>query len=312
MRIQTRNTLLLTLTALIWGFAFIAQSMGAAIGAFTFLAGRSWLGALVLLPVIAGADYFRAKNGETHGWPVANAERKNMLRGGLCCGVCLFAASAAQQMAMTFGASTAKAGFITAMYVVLVPIVGMAFGKKTGGQIWFCVAISVVGLYLLCMTNGFESIEPSDLMLLLCAFLFTFQILSVDHFSPQMDCIRLSLLQFIVTATLSTLCAFLFETPVLSEIIACAGPILYCGILSSGVAYTLQIVAQKALNPAIASITMCLESVFAAVGGWLILQQVLTARESAGCALIFFAVVLAQIPITLRKNAKNANASKTA
>ncbi len=302
---QTRNTLLLTLTALIWGFAFIAQSMGAVLGAFTFLACRSWLGAVVLLPVIAGADYFRAKNGETYGWPAAKDARRYMLRGGLTCGFFLFAASAAQQMAMTLNASTAKAGFITAMYVVLVPIVGsIFFRKKIGGQIWVCVAISVIGLYLLCMTNGFEGIEPSDLLLLLCAVLFTLQILSVDVFSPKMDCIRLSLLQFITTAVLATLCAFLFETPVLSEIVACAGPILYCGILSSGVAYTLQIVAQKALNPAIASITMCLESVFAAIGGFLVLQQLLTLREAAGCALIFAAVVLAQIPFKMRKPAK--------
>ncbi len=299
---QIRNTLLLTLTALIWGFAFIAQSMGTSIGAFTFLASRSWLGALVLLPVIAGADYAKAKKGEAYGWPRTKEARQFMLRGGLTCGFFLFAASAAQQIAMTLHASTAKAGFITAMYVVLVPIVGsLCFRKKIGGQIWVCVAISVVGLYLLCLTNGLEGVAASDLLLLLCAFLFTFQILSVDYFSPKMDCIRLSLLQFLATATLATVCAFLFETPIWAEILACAGPILYCGILSSGVAYTLQIVAQKELNPAIASITMCLESVFAAVGGFLVLQQLLTPREAAGCALIFAAVVLAQIPLTLRK-----------
>ncbi len=304
MRTQTRNTLLLTLTALIWGLAFIAQSMGASIGAFTFLAGRSWLGALVLVPVIYGADYFKRKSGTSYGWPKEKADQKNMLIGGMVCGFFLFVASSAQQIAMTLNASTAKAGFITAMYVVLVPIVGGLFGKKTGVQIWLCVAISVIGLYLLCMTNGIESIATSDLFLLACALLFTFQILSVDHFSPMMDSIRLSFIQFLTTSVLATVCAFLFETPKWLEIVACAGPILYCGILSSGVAYTLQVVAQKDLNPAIASITMCLESVFAAVGGWLILQQVLTLRESAGCALIFAAVVLAQIPVKLRKTAK--------
>lgn len=305
MRKQTINTLLLTLTALIWGFAFIAQSMGASIGAFTFLAARSWLGAIVIIPVIYGADYFRAKNGEAHGWAKDQKELRFTLRGGLTCGFFLFAASAAQQMAMTMNASTAKAGFITAMYVVLVPIVGsLFFRKKISGQIWLCVLISVVGLYLLCMKNGFEGIASSDLLLLLCAFLFTFQILSVDYYSPQMDSIRLSLMQFLTTAILATICAFVFETPILADILACAGPILYCGILSSGVAYTLQIVAQKALNPAIASITMCLESVFAAIGGFLVLQQTLTLRESAGCALIFMAVVLAQIPLTLRKKEK--------
>ncbi len=306
---QTKNTLLLTLTALIWGFSFIAQSMGATIGAFTFLASRSWIGVVVLLPVLYGADRLRAARGEAHGWPTAKADRLLMLRGGLSCGFFLFVASAAQQTAMTLNASTAKAGFITAMYVVLVPVVGGLFGKKTGGQIWFCVAVSVVGLYLLCMTNGLESVEASDLLLLLCAFLFTFQILSVDHFSPQMDCIRLSFLQFVVTAVLATVGALLFETPVFADIVACAGPILYCGVLSTGVAYTLQIIAQKDLKPAIASITMCLESVFAALGGWLILQQVLTPREAAGCALIFFAVVFAQVPVQWRKASAGVGAS---
>ncbi len=302
---QTINTLLLVCTALIWGFAFTAQSMGTSLGAFTFLASRSWLGMAVLLPVMSGADFFKRKKGVSAGWPVAKADRNNMLLGGLVCGFFLFAASAAQQIAMTLNASTAKAGFITAMYVVLVPLVGMLFGKKTGAQIWLCVLFSVLGLYLLCMTSGFGGIALSDIVLLLCALLFTFQILSVDHFSPQMDGIRLSFLQFFTTSVLATICAFVFETPRWSEIIACAGPILYCGILSSGVAYTLQIVAQKDLNPAIASITMCLESVFAALGGWLILQQVLTLRESFGCALIFFAVVLAQLPIQWRLPAKN-------
>lgn len=303
MRKQTCNTLLLTLTALIWGFAFIAQSMGASIGAFTFLAGRSLIGAAVILPVIYGADCVRKKQGKEYGWPTTGREKALLLRGGLTCGAFLFMASAAQQMAMTLQASTAKAGFITAMYVVLVPIFGILLGKKTGPQIWVCVAISVVGLYLLCMTNGFEGVQASDLLLLLCAILFSGQILSVDIFSPQVDSIRLSGMQFLVTAILATICAFLFETPVLADMVACAGPILYCGLLSTGVAYTLQIVAQKDLNPTIASITMCLESVFAAVGGWLILQQVLTPRESAGCALIFLAVVFAQVPISLHKRA---------
>ncbi len=294
---QTKNTLLLTLTALIWGFAFIAQSMGASIGALTFLASRSWIGAIALSPVLYIMNAKKQKNGEAPLFPRDAAGRKTLLRGGLVCGFFLFCASFAQQFAMTLNASTAKAGFITAMYVVLVPVFGMALGKRTGAQIWVCVAVAVVGLYLLCMTNGFESIAPSDFCLLLCAVLFSMQILSVDHFSPHVEGVCLSYLQFITTAILASIGAFLFETPTLADILACGLPILYCGVLSTGVAYTLQIIAQKGLNPAIASITMCLESVFAAVGGWLILQQVLTARESFGCALIFGAVVFAQVPL---------------
>ncbi|MFR9066478.1 MAG: DMT family transporter [Faecalibacterium prausnitzii] len=175
--------------------------------------------------------------------------------------------------------STAKAGFLTAMYVVLVPVFGLFLGRKGSAQLWVSMAIAVVGLYLLCMKDGFGSIQSSDGLLLLCAVLFSFQIMAVDHFSPQMDGVRLSLVEFFVVSVESTVAALLFEQPAMAEFVTYAGPILYCGIMSSGVAYTLQILGQRDLNPAVASLIMCLESVFSALGGWLLLHQNLSLRE---------------------------------
>ena len=216
---------------------------------------------------------------------------------GLVCGTLLFAASAAQQIGITINPSTAKAGFLTAMYVVLVPVFGLFLGRKGSAQLWASMVIAVVGLYLLCMKNGFGGVEASDWILFSCAVLFSFQIMSIDHFSPLVDGVRLSLLQFIVVAVESTAAALLFETPTLAEFGANFLPIAYCGVLSSGAGYTLQILGQKNLNPAIASLIMCLESVFSALGGWLLLNQSLSLRESGGCALIFAAVVLSQLPL---------------
>jgi len=168
---------------------------------------------------------------------------------GLICGTLLFAASAAQQIGITINPSTAKAGFLTAMYVVLVPVFGLFLGRKGSAQLWVSMAIAVVGLYLLCMKDGFGSIQSSDGLLLLCAVLFSFQIMAVDHFSPLVDGVRLSLLQFFVVAVESTAAAFLFETPALAEFGANWLPLIYCGVLSSGVAYTLQILGQNGAEP---------------------------------------------------------------
>ena len=261
MKTQTKNSLMLMLCAFIWGTAFVAQSAGSGMGAYSFLAGRSWLAVLVLLPTVRAFD------------------------------------AAAQQIGITINPSTAKAGFLTAMYVVLVPVFGLFLGRKGSAQLWASMVIAVVGLYLLCMKNGFGGVETSDWILFSCAVLFSFQIMSIDHFSPLVDGVRLSLLQFIVVAVESTAAALLFETPTLAEFGANLLPIAYCGVLSSGAGYTLQILGQKNLNPAIASLIMCLESVFSALGGWLLLNQSLSLRESAGCALIFAAVVLSQLPL---------------
>ena len=297
MNTQTRNSLLLLLCSFIWGTAFVAQSAGAGMGAYSFLAGRSWLAVIVLLPTVSTFDALRRKQGAACGWPKGE-QGKTLRKASLICGTLLFAASAAQQIGITLNPnSTAKSAFLTAMYVVLVPVFGLALGRRNSPQLWVSMVISVAGLYLLCMKNGFGGIEASDLVLLLCAVLFSFQILSIDHFAPQVDGVRLSLLQFFVVAVESSIAAVLLETPSIAQFGENLLPIAYCGIFSSGVAYTLQIIGQKDLHPAIASLIMCMESVFSALGGWLILHQSLSARESVGCALIFVAVVLAQLPV---------------
>lgn len=297
MNTQTRNSLLLLLCSFIWGTAFVAQSAGAGMGAYSFLAGRSWLAVVVLLPTVSAFDAIHRKQGAVYGWPKGE-QGKTLRKASLICGTLLFAASAAQQIGITLNPnSTAKSAFLTAMYVVLVPVFGLALGRKNSPQLWVSMVISVAGLYLLCMKNGFGGIEASDLVLLLCAVLFSFQILSIDHFAPQVDGVRLSLLQFFVVAVESSIAALLLETPSIAQFGENLLPIAYCGIFSSGVAYTLQIIGQKDLHPAIASLIMCMESVFSALGGWLILHQRLSARESVGCALIFVAVVLAQLPV---------------
>ena len=191
--------------------------------------------------------------------------------------------------------------------IVLVPVFGLFLGRKGSVQLWVSMVIAVAGLYMLCMKNGFGGIETSDWILLSCAVLFSFQIMAVDHFSPQMDGVRLSLVEFFVVSVESTVAALLFEQPAMAEFVTYAGPILYCGVMSSGVAYTLQILGQRDLNPAVASLIMCLESVFSALGGWLLLGQNLSMRESAGCTLIFAAVVLSQLPLAeLRRCKKGA------
>ena len=291
---QLRNTLLLMGCSFIWGTAFVAQSVGGGyMGAYTFLAGRSWLACVFLLGLMGA----RRANQRRKGVRVPFfLQRKTLVIGGLCCGTALFAASVAQQMGIP-GTTTAKAGFLTALYVVLVPVCGIFAGKKPGVKLCCCVAASVVGLYLLCMA-GHDSLRlsGSEWLLLLCALLFTGQILLVNHFSPKLDGIQLSFVQFLVVSVLSTVGMFLFEHPTVQQFRDAAVSILYCGIMSSGVAYTLQIEGQKDLDPTIASLAMCLESVFSALAGWLILHQTLTPTELTGCALMFAAIVASQLP----------------
>ena len=291
---QLRNTLLLVLGAFIWGVAFVAQSVGSGfVGAYTFLASRSWLACVFLLGILLVRRAGQKKRGS--GLPFWLAPKTLLVGGGLC-GVMLFAASAAQQFGIG-GASAAKAGFLTALYVVLVPLIGMAFGKRHGAKLWVCVAASVVGLYLLCMA-GRDTLRltGSEWQLLLCALLFAFQILLVGHYSPKLDGIQLSFVEFLTTAVLSTVFMLLFEHPTLAQLQGAAIAILYCGILSSGVGYTLQIIGQKGLDPTIASMAMCLESVFSAIAGWILLGEVLSPVETFGCCLMFAAIIGAQLP----------------
>ena len=296
---QLRNTLLLVCGAFIWGTAFVAQSVGSDyMGPYTFLTGRSWLACAFLLGLMA----VLRKMGRTN--PAAEPgfwqNKKVLVKGGIFCGAALFAAAAAQQMGIGT-TSTAKAGFMTALYVVLVPVTSIFFGSRPGVKLWGCVVVSVVGLYLLCLAGRDTlSLTGGEWQLLLCAALFTLQIMLVNHFSPQLDGIQLSFMQFLVVAVLSTVFMFAFETPTVEQFRGAAVSIAYCGIMSSGVAYTLQILGQRDMNPAVGSLIMCLESVFSALGGWVLLHQSLSPREGVGCVLIFAAVVLAQLPAPQR------------
>lgn len=288
------HTLALLVCAAIWGSAFVAQSVGAEyVGAFTFLAVRNWIAVVFLIPVIYVRDTILRKRGRPSVRPANRTQRRCLLTGGAACGFFLCAASAFQQVGIRY-TTTAKAGFITALYVVIVPILSVFFGKSVKSRIWMCVALAVLGLYLLCM-RGELSLSFGDGVVLVCAFLFACQIMTVDYFAPQVDTVRLSQTQFLVTALLSTVCMFFFEDLSTDSLISALPSIAYAGVMSSGVAYTLQIIGQQNLNPAIASITMSLESVFAALAGWIVLGQSMTVRELAGCVLMFAAIILAQL-----------------
>lgn len=297
MKNQTKHLLMLLMAAFLWGTTFVAQSLGAElVGPFTYLMGRSWIAVVILLPVIALRDRASVKNGQGHAVPKNPEQRRQLAIAGLVCGTALCLASASQQLGMA-SASTAKAGFITALYVVLVPILSVALGKRPEAKIWACVVVAVVGLYLLCLKPGAFSLAPDDGILLLCALLFAVQIMCVSHFSALVDCVCLSWAQFLVVAVESTILMFVLETPTLPSLFAAAGAIAYAGVFSSGVAYTLQIMGQEGVNPALACMAMSLESVFSALSGWAMLGESMTGRELLGAALMFGAVLFAQLPL---------------
>lgn len=295
-KMSLKNITMLFLTAFIWGVAFVAQSVGMNyIGPFTFSCVRSILGGIVLIPCIWFLDRLKMKEeGVTEKRTMSEKEKKTLLIGGICCGIALCVASNLQQFGVKY-TTVGKAGFITALYIVLVPIFGISLKKKVGVKVWISVAISVVGLYLLCMTEKL-SISKGDFLVLLCAIVFSIHILVIDHFSPLVDGVRMSCIQFWITGILSAIPMFLFEKPSLSAIFAAAVPLLYAGVMSSGVAYTLQIVAQKDADPTVASLILSLESVFSVLAGWAVLGQVMSMREICGCVLMFAAIILAQLP----------------
>jgi drug/metabolite transporter (DMT)-like permease len=220
--------------------------------------------------------------------------KKDLFTGGICCGVLLFLASITQQIGMQY-TTVGKAGFLTACYIVLVPIFGIFIGRKCGRLVWLGVGFAVVGLYLLCMTEAL-TIGKGDIWVLICAVLFTFHILVIDHFTVRVDGVKMSCIQFFVCGILSGIFMFAMERPEFSDILLAGGPILYAGILSSGVAYTLQIVGQKDMNPTVASLILSLESVMSVIAGFVVLHQALTKRELLGCVLMFCAIILAQLP----------------
>ena len=294
---QIRNSLLLLLTATIWGTAFVAQSAGMEfVGPFTFSCVRNIIGGLVLIPCIFFLRWLKKKEVDADQPRVRVGVTGVELIGGICCGIALFAASNLQQIGLLY-TTVGKAGFITALYVVLVPILGLFLKKRVPGFIWICVGLSVIGLYLLCMTDGNFSLAFGDLLVLLCAVLFSIHILVIDYFSPKGDGVVISCIQFFVCGILSGIVMIFTETPDLGNILDAKMPILYAGVLSSGVAYTLQVVAQKGVNPTLASLIMCLESVVAVLAGWILLGQALSSRELLGCLFMFVAIVLAQLPM---------------
>ena len=291
---RLQSGLLLTLTALIWGTAFVAQSEGMNhVGPFTFNAVRCIVGGIVLLPVIAGADAAKRKAGAAQPAEAAG-KGKSVILGGILCGLALFVASSLQQVGIQY-TTVGKAGFITALYIVIVPVLGLLFKRKPGFTVWIAVALAVVGMYLLCITEGL-SIGKGDLLILACAFCFSIHILVIDHFSPHVDGVRMSCIQFFVAGVVSLLPMFLFETPEVEGILSAWLPILYAGVMSCGVGYTLQIIGQRNMPPAVASLILSLESVFSVLAGWLLLGQRLSARELVGCAVVFVAILLAQLP----------------
>lgn len=282
---RMKNSLLLLLTAIIWGSSFVAQSVGMDyVGPFTFTCIRSILGGLVLIPFLLWSYKGNLKM------------KKTDMLGGISCGIALFAASNAQQIGLVY-TTVGKGGFITSLYVVIVPVIGLLLGKKVRKMIWFCVGLSVVGLYLLCMTEGNLSLGYGDLLILVCAVLFSLHIMIIDYFSSKGDAVNMSCIQFFTCAALSGIVMLGFEQPSFANIMNAKYSILYAGVLSSGVAYTLQIVGQKGVNPTVASLILCLESVVSAISGWFILHEAMTSREVLGCVLMFAAIVLAQVPM---------------
>lgn len=278
--------LMLLLTAMIWGAAFVAQSVGMDyVGPFTMQSVRSLLGGLVLLPVIALMG---------RGKPKASApgSKKDLILGGITCGILLTVASVLQQYGILY-TTVGKAGFITTLYVVLVPIIGLFLRKRVPPLIWLCVALSVTGLYLLCI-SGAASLNRGDLLVMLCALVFSFHIIAIDHFSPKVDGVQLSCIQFLVCGILCFFPMMLLERPTPGALLAAWKPIAYAGILSCGVGYTLQVVAQNRTDPTVASLILCMESVFSAVFGWILLGQGMALRELAGCGLMFASILLAQ------------------
>lgn len=300
---QLTHSFLLILTAFIWGVAFVAQSTGGEVtGPYAFNCIRMLIGGVVLLPVIAVKKKIK-KEGQM---PKAGGKKYTLLIGGSSCGIILFFASSLQQLGIYMGTSAGKAGFLTACYILLVPVFGLFLKKKCGWNVWVGVLLTLIGLYLLCM-NGTLCFKMSDLLILLCAVCFAFHILVVDYFSPRVDGVRMACIQFLTCGILGIVPAFCADMGHSAEgikdwALALASldvwiALLYAGVLSCGIAYTLQIIGQEGVNPTVASLLMSLESVFSVIAGWIILKQKMDERELAGCGLIFAAVVLAQLPV---------------
>ncbi len=285
--LNIKNSLLLILAALIWGIAFVPQKAGGdAIGSFTFNAVRSFLGGIILIPVI----FIFGKKRENE-----SSDFKGLLWGGICCGIMLFLGSSLQQIGLNNNADAGKAGFITALYMVIVPIFGLFIGKKLTPLVVVSVITAVIGMYFLCIKDGI-TMGYGEILVLLCAPCFALHILVIDYFVARYDGVKLACIQFFTCGVLSLIPMFLTEAPQIDAICSAWLPLCYTGFLSSGVAYTLQIVGQKNMNPTVASILLSLESVFAVLAGIVILGESLMPREILGCVLMFTSIILTQLP----------------
>lgn len=291
----TRNSFLLFLTACIWGLAFVSQSKGMEyMDPFTFNGVRSLIGAGSLL-------LFLLIRTKVTGYSLKELDWKTTLCAGICCGIALTIASTLQQFGIAY-TTVGKAGFITTLYIIFVPMAGILFRKRVSKVVWVAAVMAAIGMYLLCMAESL-TINVGDLLVFLCALFFTAHIMIIDYFSPKTDGVVVSCIQFLVCGVVCTVCAFIWGKPAWSQITSGAGTLLYAGVMSCGVAYTLQIVGQNGVNPTVAALLMSLESVVATIGGFaayklgfLTTDQSMTTRQVLGCMIVFAAVILVQLP----------------
>ncbi len=285
-KISFGSSLLLFLAACIWGVAFVAQSVGMDyMGPCTFNGIRFLIGGTVLLPLV----YVRVKKKKNTPEELPPALT---LKGGICCGLAICAASLCQQIGI-METTVGKAGFITTLYIIIVPVFGLFLRKKVPGKVWIAAAVAAVGMYMLCINESF-SVSRGDAFVFLCAIIFAVHILVIDFFSPKTDGVALSCIQFYTAGIICTVAAFAVETPTWGQFVSGIVPILYAGVMSCGVAYTLQIIGQKNVEPTVASLILSMESVVSVLAGWVILGQELSSKELAGCVLVFAAVILVQ------------------
>ena len=287
------GNLCLIITALIWGCAFVAQSVGMEyVEPITFNGIRCIIGGIVLIIANLAFDSVKKKNGTYR--KLEKSEQKELIKGGIICGIIIFFASTIQQIGIS-QTTVGKAGFISVLYILIVPFFGLLMKQKLPKMIWICCALAIAGLYLLCMNESL-SISNGDLVVLISAVAYAVHILAIGHFAPKVDCVKLSCLQFLVCGVISVVVMFIFEKPNLQNILNAWLPIIYAGALSGGVGYTLQTVAQKWTKPSVASLLMSLESVFAVLAGAVILHQIPSLREAAGCILMFISIIIIQLP----------------
>ncbi|MBQ7307911.1 MAG: DMT family transporter [Clostridia bacterium] len=294
-----KKSMYLFLTAIVWGITFVAQSEGMKhIETFTFSAIRFFIGGLVLLPFICipiKNTHKEQQNTNTEKQSSNLEDKKTLLIAGLICGFALFIACNIQQVGIKY-TTVGKAGFISAMYIIICPILCLFLKKKPPFTIWIGVIVSMIGLYLLCVTDSISSINKGDIITLISSLFFAIHIMLVDYFSPKCDGVKLSCLQFFTCSVLSFITMLIFEKPEFNYILEAWLPIIYAGIFSSGIGYTLQTIGQKNFNPVIASLILSLESVVSVLAGWIILGQTLSLQEFFGCLLVFSAIILVQVP----------------